>query len=137
MIGDTHQAACTFNHFEADSLRKAKLQVIKAFTEDERALGVIFGDLTFYEAEHPKDGPMIVGEATVVRMAPSSTRIIHQLHPKELEALRAATRRAHQRANPGAERLTDQECDAVIDQQAPKTLEAMVKRAVENGARVQ
>ena len=133
MIGERHQAACTFNHFEANSLRKAKLQVIKAFTDDERALGVIFGDLAFYEAEHPQEGPMVVGEATIVRMAPSSTRIIHQLAPAELQALRAATRRAHQRANPGAPRLSDQECDAVIDQQAPRTLEGMVKRAVESG----
>lgn len=133
MIGERHQAACTYNHFQADSVRKAKLKVIKAFTDDERALGVIFGDLTFYEAVHPQDGPMIVGEAVIVRMAPSSTRIIHQLAPPELGALRAATRRAHQRANPGAERLSDQACDAIIDRQAPKTLEAMVRRAVESG----
>ncbi len=134
MIGDRHQAACTYNHFEANSVRKAKMHVVKAFTDDERALGVVFGDLTFFEAVRPEEGPMIVGEATIVRMAPSSTRIIHQLAPAELAALRAATRRAHQRANPGADRLSDQACDAIIDQRAPKTLEGMVKRAVEQGA---
>lgn len=130
MIGDRHQAACTCDHFEADSVRKAKVQVIKAFTDDEKALGVVFGDLTFYEAVHPTDGPMVVGEAEVVRLAPVATRILHRLTAGELAALRAATQRAQRRAQPGAAPLSDRDCDLLIERQAPRLLERRIESAV-------
>ena len=136
MMGERRQAGCIYDPAEADGLRKAKYRVIEAFHGDEQALGVVFGDLTFHEAVHPQEGPIVVGEAEVVRLVPAATRILHQLTRGELAALRAATRRAQQRARPGAAPLSDRDCDLVIEQQAPRTLERRIaKLAVNAGER--
>ena len=80
------------------------------------------------------DVRLLVAEARVVCRLPDYTiagfSFVDELDPADLARLRRITRAAHASRNPG-HRLTDAECDAVIDEIGPETALRTLKQAVD------
>ena len=131
-IGTEFHAAALFNEYERHSREKAKLIVIEAFERAAEENRCTFHPISWQEGIDQEQGPMMIGEARVKSVIPEPMRIVDDLSFGDLQMLRAVTRRVHQQYNPG-KTLTDQECDAYIDQIAPETLERMLKEQVDSG----
>ena len=129
MIGDQHAAAGLYNPVIKSSLTEAKSKIEAAFKRDAESLNCAFSPIKWIETVCDQ-GPIVIGEATITAMLPKSTKILHQLHPKELEALRAATRRGYRAAGMSGI-LSDKECDDIIDNLAPSVLEKMLAQKVQ------
>ena len=101
--------------------------------------GVILGPVSHYELEpgegqagHPDENAqgtnwkLLVFEAAVVAEKPEArtSSFLLDLDPKDLAVLRKATRKAGQN---GGRRLTDAECDGVIEHFGPKVAERVLK----------
>ncbi len=56
---------------------------------------------------------------------------VHELNPADLARLRDITRLAHAWRKPGERRLTDAECDAVIEEIGPDSALRTLKQAVD------
>ncbi len=110
--------------------------------------GMVIGPLIWAEKQHGEDrvprvpdhiaGPdvrLLVAEAHVVCRMPDYTvgdgSFVHELDPADLARLREFTRHAHAWRNPGERRLTDAECDAVIERIGPETALRTLKEAVD------
>ncbi len=81
------------------------------------------------------DVRLLVAEATVVCRVPEHTAaggsFVHELDPADLARLRDITRHAHAWRKPGERRLTDAECDAVIEEIGPDSALRTLKQAVD------
>ncbi len=103
------------------------------FAENE---GVIIGPLVIAVKKPGDDrvpqvpdhiaGPdvrLLVGEAKVVCRAPhfdiGESRFVDELEPNDLNRLRAITRKGYARAFPRRVRLTDRQCDTIINDLGP------------------
>lgn len=70
----------------------------------------------------------VVGVKPILAHAPS---FIDELDHKDLMMLRRATRRAHAATNPGAPRLTQEQCDAFIAQIGPTAAGNAIRAAAD------
>ena len=110
--------------------------------------GMVIGPLMWAEKRLGEDrvpkvpdhivGPdvrLLVAEARVVCRMPDYTdaggSFVHELDPADLARLRAITRHAHAWRKPGERRLTDAECDAVIEEIGPDSALRTLKQAVD------
>jgi len=78
---------------------------------------------------------LLVGEAKIIAWAPEASPaggFVQQLDAIDRERLRIITRRAHRTANPGAERLTDAECDALAEQVGPESAAKAIKAMIDS-----
>ena len=121
-----------------DQLADVKKAIRTDFSNAQEMHGVLFGPIEYREL-HPIDdgcpvppdwcrGPdvrILVGEAKVLCKAPRyapADGFSKLLDTKTLLDMRAATRRAHKSVNPRGS-LTDDQCDAMIDEIGPHTAE--------------
>ncbi len=110
--------------------------------------GMVIGPLMWAEKRVGEDrvpkapehitGPnvrLLVAEAKVVCLMPdcpaAGGSFVDALDPADLARLRDITRRAHAWRNPGEPRLSDAECDAVIEQIGPESALRALKQAVD------
>lgn len=109
-VVDTIEQACISNHLEHGLVR-----FIEKKPGDDRVPAV---------PDHIQglDVRLLVGEADIVGYAPVATTraFVGELEKKDLDRLRAITREAHRKSNPG-KTLTDLECDDVIEALGPDT----------------
>jgi hypothetical protein len=79
------------------------------------------------------DVRLLVAEADVVAVAPKLVprSFLADLDRPDLLRLREVTRRVRASQNPAAPRLTDAECDRVIEDRGPAVAERVVRQAVE------
>ena len=75
---------------------------------------------------------LLVAEATVIahRNVAIPRSFVADLDRVDLMRLRERTRRAHRSGNPQAKRLTDDECDAIIEEIGPDSAANVVRDAV-------
>jgi hypothetical protein len=114
-----------------------------AFKRSEEHHGIVLGEVTWSilrpgddrAPEPPKaiENPvMVYGVADVLYRKPRAvkveTGITNDLEPKDLIALRQATRRAHRAACPGEPPLTDAKCDEIINRIGPETIERDIRK---------
>jgi hypothetical protein len=109
----------------------------KIMRRTEQQYGVLIGPVTFMvkrpgedrvpkvpDHVHGPDVRLLVGEALVFERVTYTIRpatgFVHDLTKDDLEKLRRITRRAHRRAYPG-DRLSDAQCDAIIESLGPDT----------------
>lgn len=79
------------------------------------------------------DVRLLVAEAKVLCRAPiiNSNSFLLDLDHKDLGRLREITRRQHAKSCPGAVSLTDQQCDAIIEEIGPQAAYDVVRNAVD------
>lgn len=143
-IGEPFEAAGWYYDGDENGERAIKAEIVRAFFESAKGAGVIFGPIDFATLkpgdpkvptppEWAKRGIALLQGVAEVKayqtIIDHRTSIIHDLEPKDLERLRAATRRAHSRARPIEKPLTVEECDTMIDQTAPQVIEQMLMSA--------
>lgn len=74
------------------------------------------------------DVRLLVCEAEILDIAPPPGRFLAELEPKDLALLRSITRIAYERQYPGHERLTDKQCDRLINDLGPEAAVAALSR---------
>ena len=81
---------------------------------------------------------LLICESRVVEaLAPQVVRssgFVHDLDRRDLERLRRITRRAYSRTHPGQARLTDAECDAIIEEIGPDSAIKTLRGGVDSKA---
>ena len=132
-VGEEFEAAATINEYERNSREGAKVLIRHQFQAAAEEHKCSFGPIQYEEGIHQEMGPMLVGAAKVVAVAMETPKIVDDLSFEALQQLRAATRRVHQHHNPGARALTDEQCDSIIDQIAPDTMERMIDEQIARG----
>ncbi len=83
------------------------------------------------EAPDHIQGPdvrLLVAEADVLSVAPTASHFLSELEPRDLTRLRQITRRGYRRAYPGQGRLTDRQCDTLINDLGPEAAVAALER---------
>lgn len=79
------------------------------------------------------DVRLLVAEALILSVLPEmvTRSFLLDLETKDLLRLRALTRRSHKQARPTAARLTDEECDKIIEEIGPQAAYDAVRKAVD------
>lgn len=145
-IGEPFQAAGWFLPGGEAACRR---EIAAAFRVAADEAGLRFGPIAWrsldpQEDEAPapdRDAPrgvrLLLGEARVVGYKPQipvyDGAFVESLDPKDLARLRAITRRAHAKRNPGKPPLTDAQCDIVINEVGPQAAGRVVRAAVDSG----
>lgn len=132
-----------------EELRKWKMETIEdIFDVAQFESGTVFGEIEFETLDpsnercpsvpshiHGAHVQMLVAFAPVLRYQAGALppmTFVQDLEKDDLELLRKIARKAWMRDNPG-HRLTDYECDSVIEKIGPKTAMKVLKEAVDNG----
>lgn len=149
-IGDVLECAVWLTGTEtADDLRRWKeIDCPEALKGEATSREILVGPITF-TVKHPGEdrvpqvpdhiaGPdvrLLVAEATVVgfRTIGQKSSFLLDLEQRDVDRLRAITRRIHTKANPGDPRLSDSECDYLINAIGPEAAMAAVREAVDSG----
>ncbi len=147
--GDVLEAAIWLDGREtAEHRRLYEADLQEQLARAGNLYGMVIGPLMWTEMRLGEDrvpkvpdqiaGPdvrLLVAEARVVCRMPDYTvaggSFVDELEPADLARLRAITRRAHAWRKPGERRLTDAECDAVIERIGPETALRTLKEAVD------
>lgn len=149
-LGDTMEAAIWLAGTETPEQRtRYEADVRKAISRASRDSGLIHGPVVFTELK-PGDarvpevpahitGPdvrLLVAEADAVDhlVVIERSGFVSDLDPIDLERLRLITRRQHERSEPGAARLTDEQADSIIEALGPDAAADAVRDAVNRGA---
>lgn len=147
--GDVLENALWIDGRESPEQRaRFEKQCNDALQERAAAAGVMVSPIRFVE-KHPMDdrvpevpkhisGPrvrLLVGTAVVLGRLPDLTprQFVADLDHADLMRLRELTRRAHQKRNRDAAPLTDEQCDAIIEQIGPESAARAAKAAVDSG----
>jgi hypothetical protein len=144
-LGEPRTAAAWFRT-EKDRAFAEEI-VREAYRHDTKAHGALFTPIEFRELApgqdgYPNDPPgpalkVLVGRAKVHGFVARSVRevasFIDELSDKDHKRLRAATRHAYRRLNPGKPDLTDAQCDRYIQMAGPDVHEAEIRHAVDSG----
>lgn len=122
---ETLTAALTKRYIDEELPDNTAERVIsRVLNETAKDRGVLLGPVRYDERIHQSEGPMLVGEADViVHLAPRMSR---QISRRELKAMRAAVRRAAAKTFED-DRMTDEDCDAMIDKVGPEVVERMLR----------
>lgn len=143
------EAALWIDGRETPEMRaRFERETTAALHERAKAAGVLVSDIAFEEKDPldervppvPKhiSGPrvkLLVGTAVVLSYLPevkAPGSFVHDLDAVDLARLRILTRDAHNKRNPGVV-LTDEQCDAIIEQIGPQSAAKVVKAAVDSG----
>lgn len=81
---------------------------------------------------HGPDVQLLVAEAVLVEVRPlvlPATSFVTDLDKNDLARLRTITRNAYQKHNRNAPRLTDEECDGIIEAMGPQTAGNVISAA--------
>lgn len=140
-IGDVIQAAIWIDGTETQEMRQAfERDVTAVVAEGQADHGVVVGPVIWSE-KRPGDervppvpnhiqGPdvrLLVAEAEVIGLAPPGVGsfVVNELEPDDLERLRRITRRAYEtmmtaHGHRGVDRLSDRQCDTIINDLGPE-----------------
>lgn len=116
-IGQTHEIAALLE----PGRPWAEARIKEFFATLAEETGVILSPARFTEGTDQDLGAVLVGEVDVLGFIPEPTALTDDLDNDSLQRLRTVTRHAHSRRNPKAARLTDAECDVIINEVAPGT----------------
>lgn len=135
-IGDTLDAALWIDGREtAEQRRRFEIDVSAALAEGQEEHGVIIGPVIWTEKKPGEErvppvpdhiqGPdvrLLVGTAKVIAFMPvfGESRFYDDLEPDDQERLRRITRKAYKRDFPGYPRLTDRQCETLINDLGPE-----------------
>lgn len=140
-LGDTFEASIWIDGRETVAQRARFEDELTAYlahvAEREH---VIIGPLMMHEKKPGDDrvptvpdhiqGPdvrLLVGEAKVTGIVPTSY-FTEDLEPDDLRRLRKITRRAYERHMPGQPRLSDRQCDTIINDLGPESAYDALRR---------
>jgi len=142
--GDTFEAAIWLSGKETVAIREQyRKDMNEALTVECRRHNLTHGELRFYELRpgHERvppipphiDGPdirMLVCEADIKPgLRPNS--FLGDIDKKDLEVLRAVTRRAYAKRDP-KHRLADSDCDRIIEHIGPEAGMEAVRKAIDS-----
>lgn len=135
--GDTLELSLWYNDQHPQEFESAQVGIYRAFHETELKLGVKMGPVNFTVLapgdprvpEPPKEFQgtprIMIGEAVVEKLVPvmltDDIGFTQDLEDKDLETLRAITRRTHRLYHPFEKELTDEQADAIINEVGPET----------------
>ena len=134
--GDTVECAIWVDGREtAEQRQQFEHDVQEAMVNGQRAHGAILGPVTWTEKrpgeqrvppvpEHiaGPDVRLLVAEARVIGLVANLNNpvgFVHELEPDDHALLRRITRREYQKQYPGQPRLTDRQCDTLINDLGP------------------
>lgn len=150
-LGESFETAIWMTGTETEDMRNACVADMRtAFYRMATENGVTISPPIFH-VKQPGDervppvpydvsGPcvcLLVAEAMIVGYAPANSpagSFVQDLDAIDRERLRGITRRAHQRVNPNAARLTDAQCDAYAEQVGPESAATAIRQAVDSQA---
>ena len=143
MIGDVKQFAWWLTGYESrEDLEEFAAAVQAALDQCEEEEGIELGlpkTVTLYPGDpHAPEVPdhisgpdvrLLVTEATVIaeRLQIPDSLFLDELEPKDLERLREITRVRYEQEYPGHPRLTDRQCDTLINDLGPEAALATLR----------
>lgn len=142
-IGDPFTASCWFM---PGGKKNAKHTILDGLQQVSDEHGVRFGYVRWSEMNWDDPGvpdppthmargcKVLQGEAKVIGFKPQLVQqsFIADLDPKDLAWLRSITRAAHRKDYPAAPALTDEQCDAIIEEIGPTSAMNALREAVDN-----
>lgn len=143
MIGQPFETAAWFDPTNPIARRETKKSLLIAMTRLQEHCSVVLGEFHWSVLspgddrvpEPPKVAPngikLMFVEAEVVALKPKlgQQSFVMDLEFADLELLRKITRRGAKKAG---RKLTDKECDAIIDQLGPEMAERTLTQAILN-----
>lgn len=148
--GDTLATALWYNPEREHEYARAREGVEEGLRLTAESEGFLLGPVA-YESVGPEDPRLpappkhmrhsvkaLIGEAEVLCRKPvfrlEERRFVGELERRDLERLRAITRRRHAERFPGADPLSDDACDDIIEEIGPEAAFDALRKAVDAGA---